>query len=261
MMRKSFLNRQSTAISLLYKPVSAAVAIGGARSAECDGADGIALELSRIPQEERTLETFKGIINSVQLPFMFIDYRDDVIHGADDEARQKDLLLAADAGAEVIDVVGDLYDPSPRELTRSPAAIARQKELIEEIHRKGAKVLMSSHAPLEFLTAEEVLAQLQEQASRGADILKIVVRTETQEEMLEAVRTMMLLHERLEKPFVFLGSGKFGRFIRYTGLQLGVAIEFAVHDYVQDPYYHQPTISSFKAVRDNFQWHLANLPR
>lgn len=261
MLKKSFLNRQETAVTLLYKPDNIAQAIALARSGESDGADGIAVEIQRIPQEERTVEQFKNLINSVQLPFMFINYRDDTIHGADDEARQQYLLMAVEAGAEVVDVMGDLYDPSPRELTFDPQAIARQKKLIDEIHARGGKALMSSHVTQESLSAEEVLAQLKEQSSRGADILKIVVLTDTEESAVEAVRTMMLLNKELDKPYIFLGGGKFARFVRYLGLKMGVAIQFGVHDYSAEAPYFQPTIRSFKAVRDNFHWDLCNLSR
>ena len=261
MLKKSFFNRQETAVTLLCKPSSIDQAIALARSGHSDGADGIAIEIQSIPQEERTTEKFKCLIDCVPLPFMFIDYRGDIIHGADDDARQQYLLMAADAGAEVVDVMGDLYAPSPRELTFDPAAIAKQKKLIDAIHAKGCKVLISSHATQETLTAEEALAHLQEQSARGADILKLVVKTDTEEAALEADRTMMLLHKKLEKPYIFLGGGKYAAFVRYLGLKLGVAIQFGVHDYAADAPYFQPTIRSFKAVRDNFLWDICNLPQ
>ena len=86
-MKHSFFNRQDTAITLLFGPGSIAEAIAGARSAEMDGADGIAVELKRIPLEERTEENFRKLIGSVQLPFMFTDYRKDLFLGADDDER------------------------------------------------------------------------------------------------------------------------------------------------------------------------------
>ena len=167
--------------------------------------------------------------------------------------------LGAEAGAEVIDVMGDLYDPSPLELTHHPAAIAKQKALIGRIHELGAKVIMSSHMPSTERSAEEVLEHLREQASRGADILKIVVGMDTEAAMLEGVRTLLLLHRELEKPFVFLGGGRYGRFIRYIGPKLGAAIEFAVHDYLPESGYNQPTIRSFRSVLDHFHWDIDNL--
>ena len=77
--------------------------------------------------------------------------------------------------------------------------------------------------------------------------------------MLEGVRTLLLLHKELEKPFVFLGGGKYGRFIRYVGPRLGAAIEFAVHDYLPGVSYNQPTIRSFRGVLENFRWDISDL--
>lgn len=259
-MKRSFFNRQSAVVALLYSPQNIEEAVATAAAAEMDGADGIALELGRMPTELRTQDNFRRIIRSVQLPFMFIDYRKDLFCGADDPARQKYLLLAAKAGAEVIDVMGDLYDPSPLELTRNPRAVKRQRALIDKIHALGSKVIMSSHMTSTERSAEEVLEHLQEQSARGADILKIVVGMGTEAALLEGVRTLLLLHKELDKPFVFLGGGKYGRFIRYVGPQLGAAIEFAVHDYSPEKLYSQPTIRSFKNVQENFHWDINNLP-
>ena len=258
-MKHSFFHRQDAAITLLCAPESMGEAIGLTRTAEMDGADAVAIELQKMPLEQRTEENFRTLIDSVQLPFMFIDYRNDRFLGADDEARQKYLLLAAQCGAEVIDVMGDLYDPSPLELTHDQAAIEKQKALISRIHDFGSKVIMSSHMSGTERSAEEVLVHLQEQSSRGADILKIVVGMNTEKAMLEGIRTLLLLHKELDKPFVFLGNGQFGRFIRYVGLQLGSAIEFAVLGYPPNQAFNPPTIRSFKGVRDNFHWNIENL--
>ncbi len=254
MLKRSFLNRQTCAVSLLYKPDSTAKAVALARSAEADGADGIAIEISHLPEEARTFETFKGIINCVQLPFMFINYRKDILCGADDEKRQVYLLRAADAGADVIDVMGDLYAPAPREITFDTAAIAQQKKLIDTIHAKGAYALISSHATGEFIPPEDVLEMMKMQSSRGADILKVVTRVNTEEEFSEAVRTLFLLRKNLDKPFIYLAGGKFGKIIRFMGPKFGVAVEFGVHDYDTEGIYYQPTIRSFRKVLDNLQW-------
>ena len=258
MLKRSFVGRQEPAVALLYKPLSLAEAAALARSAEDDGADGIAVEISELPLEERTVDGFRGLTKSVCLPFMFIDYRKDKFCGADDDARQQHLLKAAEAGADVIDVMGDLYAPAPRELTFDPAAVARQKRLIDEIHARGAHVLISSHVLQEMLRAEEVLEHLQVQSSRGADILKIVVKCDSDEDFVESVRTMLLLRRELDKPFIYLAGGRFSRAVRYLGPKLGVAVEFAVHDYDSRGIYAQPTIRSFRQVLDNFHWDAGN---
>ena len=258
MLKRSFVGRQEPAVALLYKPCSLAEAAALARSAEADGADGIAVEISNLPLEERTLDGFRGLMKAVCLPFMFIDYRKDKFCGADDDARQQYLLMAAEAGADVIDVMGDLYAPAPRELTSDPAAIARQKKLIDEIHARGAYALMSSHLQQEALKAEEVLAHLRSQSERGADILKIVVKCDSDEDFVESVRAMLLLRCELDKPFIYLAGGRFSRAVRYLGPKLGVAVEFAVHEYDSRGTLAQPTIRSFRQVLDNFHWDAVN---
>ena len=215
---KHFFNRENPMVTLLCCPESVEEATALFLAAEADGADGIAVELTKLPLESRTREKYRSMMDSVQLPFMFIDYRNDIFLGANDEARQKYLLLAAEAGAEVIDVMGDLYDPSPMELTHDPAAIEKQRLLIDKIHALGARVIMSSHMPDTERSAEEVLDHMCAQSSRGADILKVVVGMHHEAALVEGVRTLLLLRRKLDKPFVFLGAGKYGRFIRYVSL-------------------------------------------
>ena len=77
MLKRSFVGRQEPAVALLYTPGSLAEAAAAARSAEADGADGIAVEISDLPLEERTLDGFRGLMKAVCLPFMIIDYRKD----------------------------------------------------------------------------------------------------------------------------------------------------------------------------------------
>lgn len=257
MLKKSFFNRQQTAVTLLMKGESVEEMLACARAAEFDGADAIAIELGDLPPEQRTKENYQRLMREIHLPFMFILYRNDRWHKGDDEARQRYLLDAAEAGAEVIDVMGDLFDPSPFELTRKPEAVEKQKRLIEEIHSRGAKVIMSSHMSNDFRTAEQVLEHLQQQSARGADILKIVTAANSEEHLAEAIRTTMLLNRELDKPFVHLCNGSYSRLHRFIGPKLGVSIAFTVHDY-QSPslLYSQPTIRALKTVLGNIPWHI-----
>ena len=87
-----------------------------------------------------------------------------------------------------------------------PAAIEKQKKLIETIHEKGAKVLMSSHV-FTFTPAERVLEIALEHQRRGADICKIVTGADTMEEQIENLRIIRLLKHVLTIPFLFLCGG------------------------------------------------------
>lgn len=256
MRKKSFFNRQETAVTALFTGTSITELLTKIRSAAAMGADGIAIEINNLPPESRTVDNFKTLIDEAPLPFMFICYRNCQYFGDDDEARQEFLLRAAEAGAEVIDVMGDLYAPAEDELTMETAAIEKQQKLIAQIHDRGAKVLISSHMhKLPPKSADEVLKYLTAQAERGADICKIVTNCNSEEAFLEAIRTDMMLGRTFDKPFIHLSDGKYNKLHRFLGTKLGLAITFGVAAY--DQYlYRQPLISSFKTVRDLISWDL-----
>ncbi len=258
-MRASFFNRDSTLITaLVTQEGSVKKVLNRISKAATIGADAIAIELGCLPPESRTQDNFRLFMDAApKLPFMFILYRNDKWLGADDEARQKYLLEAVSAGAEVVDVMGDLFAPAPLELTFDAEAIEKQKALISEIHARGGKVIMSSHIYDQARSAEQVLEHLHEQESRGADILKIVTPVNSGEELLEAFRATMLLHQQMDKPFVHLCNGKFSRPHRFLGPKLGSAIAFAV--FAETPK-SQPTIRQLKRVLRNIHWNINDGP-
>ena len=88
--------------------------------------------------------------------------------------------------------MGDLYDRQPDEVAVSEEAIKKQMELIDELHKKGAEVLMSSHI-FKFTSAERVLEIALEHQRRGADISKIVTQADSAEEEIENLRILNLL--------------------------------------------------------------------
>jgi len=258
MPKKFFHQGMRTHVSAILGAATPEDVICKYRAAESDGADSVALELRFLKPEFRNLESLQRIIHATGLPTMAVMYRNDCFQElVEDAPRQKLMLMAAEAGAAVIDVMGDLYSPSPDENTHDPAAISRQKELIGEIHARGALALMSSH-PKRFMRAEEVLAQLEDFQERGADIVKIVTKADTPEEYLETLRGTVTAYQHLKVPFVHISNGTFGRLHRMHGLSLGVAITFAVHDYYTDARFFQPTIRDFRQVMEHTRWEIEN---
>ena len=256
MRRLFFQNPRATAITAIMSGQTPESLIAQSRSAEFDGADAIAIDLCDLLPEFRNRESLERVINAVNLPFMFYFYRNDRHKVAnDDESRQVLLLDAAKAGGAMIDVMGDLYDPSPDEITRNPEAIEKQKQLISKIHDLGAQVVMSSH-PNKAMSAEAILEQLRSFEQRGVDVVKIVTVADTDEEFAETVRATMLLHRELKTPFIHLCNGKFGRIHRYLGLKLGVSITFAVDRYEEGASFTQPSVRSMKTVAASIPWHI-----
>ena len=180
-MRLSFLNKPYPVICGIMAGQTPEELIAGAKDAEDDGANAIAVDLMDLFTQFRNRDSLKMIIESVRLPFMFCFYRNDRQQNSSDEQRQDVLLAAAEAGASMIDVMGDLYDPSPMEITHDSRAVSRQMRLIEEIHGRGADVVISSHVQ-RALSAEQTAGHLLELQSRGADVVKIVTTADTEEE-------------------------------------------------------------------------------
>ena len=258
-MKLSFLNQPQPVLTAIMAGQTPEELVAESRNAEADGARGIAIDLQDFKPEFRNVEGFKRIVDAVNLPFMFYFYRNDRWGKPTDEERQEVLLAAAEAGASMIDVMGDLYDPSPREITRDPKAIDRQRKLIDTIHGKGADVVISSHVGCAMNT-EEVLEHMQTLGQRGGDVVKIVTTTNTEDELAEAFRTPLHLHRELKTPFIHLCTGAYSRPHRFLGPALGVSIFFAVARF--EPRYGlpQPRVSNMKAVLDNLRWNIRELP-
>ena len=123
-MRRLFFQKpDATAITAIMSGKTPESLIAQSRGAEFDGADAIAIDLCDLLPEFRNRESLERVVNAVNLPFMFYFYRNDRHKVAnDDESRQVLLLAAAEAGGGMIDVMGDLYDPSPNEITRTTSA-------------------------------------------------------------------------------------------------------------------------------------------
>jgi 3-dehydroquinate dehydratase len=257
--RPSFLNKSYPVITGIIAGQTPDELIAFSRNCESEGAGGIAIDLFDFKPEFRNYESFKKIINSVNLPFMFYFYRGDRWEKLGDDDRQEVLLAAAEAGASIIDVMGDLYDPSPKEITYNKEAIDKQKRLIDKIHSKGADVVISSHTGCP-LTTEEVIKHMQELESRGPEVVKIVTTINTEEEFAEALNTTITLNRELKTPFIHLCSGKYRRPHRYMCPVLGTSILFAVPQYTDRyPGLSQPTIRSMKAVLDNINWNIKDV--
>ncbi len=254
MERKRFPLERAPLFTAIFCDNTAGALAQQARAANWAGADAVCVDLVNLPREERSVDKLRAIMDATPLPTMCCLYRGDILK-QDDATRQNDLLAALEAGAACIDVMGDLYDPSPREWTRKPSAIAKQKRLIAKIHEAGGQVIMSSH-PLCFLEPEDVLAQLRDFEKRGADIVKLVQTANTEEEFLAALRATMLCRRELKRPFVHLVSGAFGDLHRALATSLGVVLTFATLDKRGKFVMPQPPLANLKAVYENLRFRL-----
>ena len=171
-----------------------------------EGAEAFGIQFEQLESRYKTNKIYKELFAYAKdKPLYVTNYRLARNEGKTDEQLAEELLELADNGADLCDMMGDYFDKQPGEMTYDETAVKKQKALIEDLHKKGAKVLMSSHI-LKFTPADKVLKIALEHQSRGADISKIVVGAENREEELENLKIIDMLKRELSIPFLLLSS-------------------------------------------------------
>ena len=214
------------------------------------GAEAFGIQFEQMLPEYRTPEVYRDLFSYAEgRPSYVTNYRDKQNAGKSDEELGDELVELAECGAELCDIMGDYFDRQPDEVAVDENAINKQIGLINRIHEKGAKVLMSSHV-MKYTPAERVLEIALEHQRRGADISKIVVGADNREQELENLRIINLLKEKLDIPFLFLSSGEC-RILRRIGGEIGSCMYLCVyeHDALATP--QQPLLKKLKQIRDN----------
>lgn len=215
-----------------------------------EGGEAFGMQFEQMKEEYRTKENYRELFSySKDTPTYATFYRTAKNEGKTDEELANGLLELAECGADLCDVMGDYFDRQEDEVAKSDEALKKQSELIDKLHQKGAKVLMSSHI-MKFTPAERVLEIARQHKKVGADICKIVVGAESMEEQLENLKTVNMLKEELDIPFLFLSGGECG-ILRRIGGELGCCMYLCVHEYDELATPAQPLLKKIKAIRDN----------
>ena len=217
-----------------------------------DGAEAFGMQFEQMKSEYRTKEVYKDLFAYTKdRPVYVTNYRHASNEGKTDDMLASELVELADCGADLCDVMGDIFDRQPDEVAVDKTAIEKQKELIREIHDKGAKVLMSSHV-YKYIPAERVLEIALEHQSRGADICKIVTGADTMEQQLENLKIINMLKENLKIPFLFLCCGECG-ILRRIGGEIGCCMYLCVHEHDALATATQPLLKDVKIIRDTIE--------
>ncbi|MBO5453419.1 MAG: type I 3-dehydroquinate dehydratase [Clostridia bacterium] len=215
------------------------------------GAEAFGMQFCRMKEEYRNKETYKMLFSYAgEKPVYVTNYRYEKNNLKKDQQLADELVEFAECGATLCDVMGDIFDKQPGELTMDENAVKKQIKLIDELHNAGAEVLMSSHV-FKFTPAERVLKIALEHQRRGADICKIVTGAETMEQQIENLRIINMLKENLEIPFLFLCGGECN-ILRRIGGNLGCCMYLCVYEYDEFSTNSQPILKELKAIRDNF---------
>lgn len=219
------------------------------RRAIPEGAEAFGMQLCKMEPAYKNEKTYRELFEYAKpFPTYVTNYRRGLNEGKPDDQLAAELLRFAEYGATLCDVMGDLYAPCEGELTVEKEAVKKQIKLIDQLHKRGAEVLMSSHV-FQFTPAERVLEIALEQQRRGADICKIVTGAKTMEEQIENLRITNLLKENLEIPFLFLSGGE-SYLARRMGAFLGNCMSLCVHEHDELSTPVQPLLRDMKVLRE-----------
>lgn len=239
------------AVAGVVRERTPAEAICAVKNCELKGATVLDLHLSTLDRSFRRAEALRPIIACTRLPILALNYAANYdyspIPDMTEDERIDSLREAALAGAAAVDLQGYTLDPASkttfrgdrslpfvkdgiRELVTDPEIIARQTALIREFQAGGCQVLLSNH-PGVVMKAEEVLALAKFLEPRGADVIKIVTASVTEEDAVEAMRAMLLLKKELSCPVSYHANGKAGRLTRVVNPMLGGFMAFCVDGY------------------------------
>lgn len=216
------------------------------------GAEAFCILAQGLKPEYKSKENIRRIIDATDGRDVYITnyIRGNSQPELTDEYLAEQLLMMLDCGAKLIDVPTDMFCRSTDEVTRDFYAVQKQQELISEIHKRGAEVLMSSHI-FEYRSPEQVLEIAKLQQMRGADIAKIVTVANSEKELEDAFRTNFLLREKLSIPFLFLCNGSHCRKHRLLGPVLGSCFYLCRENSKNGE--SQPIIEEAKAIRDKIK--------
>lgn len=212
------------------------------------GAEAFGIQFEQMLPAYRTPGVYRDLFSYANgRPSYVTNYRDRQNSGKSDEELGDELVELAECGADLCDVMGDYFDKQPDEVAVDENAINKQISLINRIHEKGAKVLMSSHV-MKYTPAERVLEIALEHQRRGADISKIVVGADNREQEIENLRIINMLKEKLDIPFLFLSGGEC-KILRRIGGEIGSCMYLCVYEHDSFSTLTQPLLSDVKLIR------------
>ena len=247
---KTFLKYDRPILTSMLQYKTPDEAVGAIRNGLAAGAEAFGLQWESIEHQYKNMDSFKRLLSEMgDKPVYVTNYRGGSNDDKSDEELAEAMLEMAENGATLCDVMGDMFSIHPEQLTDNPDAIKKQMEYIDELHKKGAEVLMSSHV-LKYTPAERVLEIALEQKRRGADVIKIVTWAEDMQQQLENLKTTDLLKKELGAPFLFLSGGE-STLHRRLGMRLGCCMCLCVYEHYALSTPTQPLIRIAKTARDD----------
>ncbi len=274
-MRKSFVNNPKPILAAVIRERTPRDAIAEIKNYALHGARGADLHLSCLDEEYRNVESIAQIVEQSSLPILGLNYNqnpDWSITETSEEERVALLMMAIDAGAAGIDMQGYTFDRfshdafrdeflnldysfiknKPKEVVVDPKIIEKQCDLIEQIHFKGAEVLLSNHLLIPMKTDELVdLCLFLEK--RNPDMIKIVTQSETDEDMLESFKSMLTIKKEIKTPVTLFCNGPTSPLTRIINPMLGGFMVFTSDGFNARSNFTQMDLTTMKQVLEGVE--------
>lgn len=271
-MRASFVNAASPLLIGVIRRTTPAAAIADIAHCVACGANAVDVHLSCLEEEYWTEDAIREIVDGSPVPIMALNYNgryDWSDCGMDEETRVQLLLTAVAAGVSAVDIQGYTYDVTaknayhgdtrygfakrcPREVVTDPTVIERQIALIERVHAAGAEVVLSTH-PGVVMNCEEIVELALFLEKRGPDMIKLVSQCTNEDELAEAMRTMLVLTREVRTPVHFHVAGAAGRLSRIINPILGGHMIFCSGEQHDGANKEQLDLQSAVAVIENMK--------
>jgi len=275
-MRASFAHAPSPVAASVIREKTIKEAIGAIRNSEYAGAKAIDLHLSCLDEEYKNTESIKTVMDATRLPILALNYNQNYDYsGFEDSEKHRLALLemGAAAGASAVDMQGYSFNASvkrsfqteyaspemlfsakkPCEVALDPETVAKQVEFINRMHAQGTEVLLSCHTQVN-LNCEETLSLAKEFEKRGPDIIKLVLVCDTEEELAEQFKTMIMLKKEIKCAVHMHCNGKLGKVTRVVNPLIGAHLAFCVERYGVNALESQLDLRTYSYLLDHLQW-------
>lgn len=269
-MRKSFMKNKAPVLTGAVQEDNAELAVRAIKNFALRGAKGIDLHLTHFDESSLSIERLKYIIDSSPLPIFGLNYT--VSHSEEEETGRIELLWrTVEAGAAGIDLQGYTFDfksrdefngeyensgysfvkRKPKEVVTDKKIIEKQCELIEKVHSVGGEILLSNHVGV-FMTCDELLDFCDFLEKRNPDTIKLVTMCDSEYELSETVKAMIMIKKEIKTPVTLICNGKYRAISRILNSLLGGYMVFCADTYI--PKYAnmgQPDITAINSVIEN----------
>lgn len=264
-MRRSFLENKAPVLTGVIKEKTPAEAVAAIQQATLHGAKGIDLHLQCLAEEHQNSDSIKRIIEAIHLPLFGLNYAWNMT----EDQRVSLLMASLDGGASGIDMQGYTFDAAskdkfnedyasapysfvkyrPKEVVLDSKVIDRQCDFIERVHSVGGEILSSNHIGI-YMPSDALVDLALFLEKRNPDIIKFVTVCDTEEELSDTLRAMILMKKEVKTPVTLICNGKYRALSRILNPILGGYMAFVNDGYKFDSTLGQLSLNETKQMLD-----------